>query len=61
MPLNEILEAVDKAINDPSTGILKKINDLMVAADDKAKQTAVVGLIGSIISLVIQCIKAAAE
>ena len=57
-PLKVILDEVDTAITDPKTGILVKITELMEAGDaDKSK--AIVNLIGSVIGLVIKCIKAA--
>ena len=57
-PLKVILNEVDTAITDPKTGILVKITELMEAGDaDKSK--AIVNLIGSVIGLVIKCIKAA--
>lgn len=60
MPLVTILNEVENAITDENNGILKKINDLMDAGEDAAKKKpAIVGLIGSIILLVIKCIKAA--
>lgn len=56
--LKTILDDVDTAITDPNTGILKKITELMEAGEaDKSK--AIVNLIGSVIGLVIKCIKAA--
>jgi len=60
MSLVTILNEVENAITDENNGILKKINDLMDAGEDATKKKpAIVGLIGSIILLVIKCIKAA--
>ena len=57
-PLKEVLNEVDTAITGDG-GILTKITDLMNATDDKAQKTAIIGLIGSVIGLVVKCIKAA--
>ncbi|MPM61444.1 hypothetical protein SDC9_108302 [bioreactor metagenome] len=57
-PLKEILNEVDTAITGKD-GILEKITLLMNATDDKAQKSAIIGLIGSVIGLVVKCIKAA--
>lgn len=57
-PLKEILDEVDVAITGED-GILSKITVLMNATDDKSQKTAIIGLIGSVIGLVVKCIKAA--
>ena len=57
--LNTILGEVDTAINDPTNGILAKVNELASAANDDAKKAAIIALIGSLIGLVIKTIQAA--
>lgn len=57
-PLANILDEIDKAITTPDTGILANITKLMDAPEDKQK-AAIVTLIGSVIGLVIKCIKVA--
>lgn len=57
-PLKEILNEVDTAITGKD-GILEKITLLMNATDDKTQKSAIIGLIGSVIGLVVKCIKAA--
>lgn len=59
MALVDILNEIETAITDPNNGILKKIDDLANAADDAAKKSAIINLIGSLILLVIKGIKAA--
>lgn len=59
MALTDILNEVETTITDQNNGILKKIDDLAKASDDAAKKTAIIGLIGSLILLIIKSIKAA--
>jgi hypothetical protein len=55
--IKEVLTEVDKAITDKG-GILEKITNLMDAQGPEQNK-AIVGLIGSVIGLVIKCIKVA--
>jgi hypothetical protein len=61
MALTEILGKIETAITDPTNGILKYVTDLSTAPNDEATKKAVIGLIGQLIVLVIQCVKAAIE